>query len=157
LWHGASLRFILWGGLHGVALVVHKLLMNAFPRLKPSGSGMHPLNRLVGVVLTFHIVCFGWIFFRAPSMQSAWDMMSRIVQHFHPEVLLHFIDGYTVVAILMIAGYLFHFMPARLERFMRSLVVRSPLLVQALLLAAAIFAVIQMKSSAVQPFIYFQF
>lgn len=58
LWHGASLRFLLWGTIHGVALVFHKFsrslnisdnrVMNAIP------SG---IRRIFGIIITFHIVC----------------------------------------------------------------------------------------------------
>ncbi|MDR1918625.1 MAG: MBOAT family protein [Tannerellaceae bacterium] len=157
LWHGASLRFILWGALHGVSLALHKFVMSRFSSFKPSGSRMNPFRRILGVLFTFHLVCLGWVFFRASSLQLAWDMLSQIALNFHPEVLLPFVEGYQIVVGLMAAGYLFHFMPKRVESAIQGLVTHSPLLIQALMLAAAIFVIVQMKSAGVQPFIYFQF
>jgi D-alanyl-lipoteichoic acid acyltransferase DltB (MBOAT superfamily) len=157
LWHGASLRFILWGAIHGVSLAIHKFLSDHFRCFKKTGSEMGLFGRLSGMVFTFHIVCFGWIFFRADSMQTAWEILSRIATGFHPEVFLQFVTGYKVVVCLMAIGYLFHFMPARAESALRRMVTRSPLLIQALMLVATIFIIIQMKSAGVQPFIYFQF
>jgi D-alanyl-lipoteichoic acid acyltransferase DltB (MBOAT superfamily) len=157
LWHGASLRFMLWGALHGISLAIHKFVMSTFRSFKPSGSGMHPFRRASGILITFHLVCFGWIFFRASSMQVAWDILAQITRHFHPEVFGQFAAGYKNVVALMLAGYLLHFMPKRFESAAQRIVARSPLLLQALLLAAAIFIVVQMKSAGVQPFIYFQF
>ncbi|MDR1644420.1 MAG: MBOAT family protein [Tannerellaceae bacterium] len=156
LWHGASLRFILWGGIHGVSLAVHKFVMKRFG-LRQTGDEMNPFRRMIGILLTFHLVCFGWIFFRAESMQVVGDMLSQIAFDFHPEIFVQFVEGYKTVVILIVAGYLFHFMPRRLESFAQRVVTRSPLLIQALLLASAIFVVTQMKSAGVQPFIYFQF
>jgi D-alanyl-lipoteichoic acid acyltransferase DltB (MBOAT superfamily) len=157
LWHGASLRFVLWGAIHGLSLAIHKFVTGRFRSFKPDGRGMHPVRRLAGVLCTFHLVCFGWIFFRASSMQTAWEVITQITHHFHPEVFGQFVAGYRNVCILMAAGYLFHFLPKRFETAMQGAVTRSPLLLQALLLTAVIFAVVQMKSAGVQPFIYFQF
>ncbi|MDR1937083.1 MAG: MBOAT family protein [Tannerellaceae bacterium] len=157
LWHGASLRFILWGAIHGVSLALHKFVMSRFGSFKQLGSQMNPFRRILGVLFTFHLVCFGWIFFRASSMQAAWEMLSQIALNFHPEVFLQFVAGYKTVVVLMAAGYIFHFMPKRVESAIQGVVTRSPLLIQALMLVAAIFVIIQMKSAGVQPFIYFQF
>lgn len=157
LWHGASVSFILWGALHGVALAVHKFVMGRFSSFKAVGSEMKPWRRVVGVLITFHLVCFGWILFRADSMQTVGEMLSQIGRHFHPEVFTQFVAGYRGVCMLMMAGYLLHFMPKRSEYALREVVTRSPLVVQAAILAAAIFVVVQFKSAGVQPFIYFQF
>ena len=57
----------------------------------------------------------------------------------------------------MVIGNVLHFMPKRSEDVLREIVTRSPLLIQAAILAIAIFIVVQFKSAGVQPFIYFQF
>ncbi len=157
LWHGASMRFILWGALHGVALAIHKAVMAAFPSFKKVGEEMVPWRRVVGVLFTFHIVAFGWIFFRAESMEKACEMLSQIVTNFHPEVFTQFVVGYKGVFTLMVLGYLFHFVPKRWENYLQQGVTQAPLVVQATLLALAILVVVQFKSAGVQPFIYFQF
>lgn len=157
LWHGASISFILWGALHGVALAVHKFIMGHFSSFKPLGREMSPWRRVLGVLITFHVVCFGWILFRATSMKAVGEMLSQIFTNFHPEVFSQFVSGYKGVFTLMIIGYALHFMPKRSEDVLRGVVTRSPLLVQAAILAIAIFIVVQFKSAGVQPFIYFQF
>ena len=55
------------------------------------------------------------------------------------------------------AGYLLHLLPDAADRAARRLVVGAPLTMQVLLAAAMIWCVMQVKSSDVQPFIYFQF
>lgn len=157
LWHGASVSFILWGALHGVALAVHKFVMARFGSFKPSGAEMKPWRRVMGILVTFHLVCFGWILFRAGSMQVAGEMLTQIFTNFHPEVFPQFVAGYKGVFALMLTGYLLHFLPRSAEKGLQALVTRSPLLLQALLLAVAIFVIVQFKSAGVQPFIYFQF
>lgn len=157
LWHGASIRFILWGALHGVALAIHKYMMSHFGGFKQTGAEMTLVRRVIGTVFTFHLVCFGWIFFRADTMQTVKEILSQIFFNFHPEVFTQFVFGYSAVFALMVLGYIFHFMPKKAEVFMQGLVTRSPLLVQALMLIVTIFIVIQFKNAGVQPFIYFQF
>ncbi len=157
LWHGAALRFILWGAIHGVALAIHKFIMGRFKSFKSVGSEMSPFRRVLGIVFTFHLVCFGWIFFRADSMQVANEVISQIFTNFHPEVFMQFVEGYKAVFFLMILGFILHFMPKRAEAAAQKVVTRSPLLIQALLFIIIIFIVIQVKSAGVQPFIYFQF
>lgn len=157
LWHGASLSFIIWGAIHGVALAVHKFIMGRFSSFKPLGSEMKPWRRVLGILLTFHLVCFGWIFFRADSLQTVGEMLSQIFTNFHPEVFRQFVTGYKGVFVLMLIGYVLHFMPRSAESAMQGVVTRSPLVVQAVILAVMVFVVVQFKSAGVQPFIYFQF
>ena len=157
LWHGASMRFILWGALHGVSLAVHKFVMGHFSSFKPMGEEMSLFRRMLGMILTFHLVCLGWVFFRADTVQIGRDVLMRIFTDFHPEVFTQFIVGYPGVSILMATGYLLHFIPKHIDWKMQRVVTDSPMLFQALYLLLAIFVVIQVKSSGVVPFIYFQF
>ena len=157
LWHGASVSFILWGDLQGVALDVHKFVMHHFSRFKPLGSEMKPWRRVIGVLGTFHLVCLGWILFRADSMQTVGEMLTQIFTNFHPEVFTQFVLVYIGVFVLMVVGYILHFLPKSAENRLQAGVTRSSLLVQAVMLAIAIFVVVQFKSAGVQPFIYFQF
>ncbi len=157
LWHGASMSFILWGALHGAALAVHKFVMGRFHSFKKVGEEMKPWRRVMGVFLTFHLVCFGWIFFRADSLQKVWEMLSQICTAFHAEVFTQFVSGYKGVFTLMVIGYVLHFTPKSVGNILQGLLSRSPLLVQAAVVAAMIFVVVQFKSAGVQPFIYFRF
>lgn len=157
LWHGASMNFVIWGGLHGAALAVHKFVMGRFSSFKQLGSEMAVWRRLLGILFTFHLVCLGWILFRADSMQTAGEILTQIFTNFHPEVFMQFVDGYKGVFFLMVLGYLLHFTPKRLDQAVQDMVTRSPLFIQAVILVIVIFIVIQLKSAGVQPFIYFQF
>ena len=156
LWHGAALRFILWGAIHGIALAVHKLLMTIFG-FKSSGAEMPAWKRVISTIFTFHIVCFAWIFFRVDTMDKAGEMLSQIFTRFEPQVFLQFVSGYLTIFILMVTGYIIHFMPKKVDKAIQEKVTCMPLWGKALLLSIAIFVVVQMKSSDIVPFIYFQF
>ncbi len=157
LWHGAALRFVLWGAIHGVSLAVHKLLMNYFPSLKPTGEGMTRAGRIFGILVTFHLVCVSWIFFRAKDMSTGMQMLSQIFTNFHGAMLPQLVAGYAGVMILIVLGYALHFMPSRWELANERRVTAMPLWLQAVVTAAIIFVIMQVKSAEIQPFIYFQF
>lgn len=157
LWHGAALRFIVWGGLHGAGLAGHKWTMNRFTSFKPTGAQMPRWRRVAGIILTFSFVCATWVFFRSPSMEVAGQVFSQIFTAFHPEIFFDFIKGYKWVALLMAVGYVLHFASDRVEARTLHLVQRMPIVLYAVMTTGLIWLIMQMRSGDVQPFIYFQF
>jgi D-alanyl-lipoteichoic acid acyltransferase DltB (MBOAT superfamily) len=157
LWHGPSLRFVCWGAIHGLGLAIHKLLMGLFPNLKPSGNKMKPVWRIFGTVFTFHFVCASWIFFRAESFETAISMIKQIFTFFHSEILTDMLKGYKMVFVVMILGFVLHFIPRRLENKFINYTVKMPLIWKATVLALVIAFIMQIKSSEILAFIYFQF
>jgi D-alanyl-lipoteichoic acid acyltransferase DltB (MBOAT superfamily) len=151
LWHGAALRFVVWGALHGIGLAFEKFINSivSIPKTK--------FWHVLGVILTFHFVCFTWIFFRADSMDVVNAMLVQITTAFHPEISIEFIKGYPYVLMLMALGYILHFIPSTVEGNVQQLVIKSPFVLKIAYLIVIILVVIQIKSSEIQPFIYFQF
>lgn len=78
LWHGASWNFVVWGALHGIAL--------AFTRFVHEWRGVAPhlpllpgkFYRILSILFTFHLVCLGWVFFRAPTFDAAFTILREI-------------------------------------------------------------------------------
>ena len=157
LWHGAAVRFILWGGLHGAALALHKLWRSVGPGAKATGAQMHWWSRAAGIFLTFNIVCFGWLMFRAESMQTVSLMLHQIFENFNAAMIPQVVTGYAAVFALIAAGYILHLLPSAVDAVAQRIVVHAPLVLQVLMAAAMIWCVMQIKSSDIQPFIYFQF
>lgn len=156
LWHGASLNFIVWGGMHGVALAAHKLfsqeILHHARSYCPRG-----IRKWAAILLTFHFVCFTWIFFRQTSFSAGQTMLLRIFSDFHAELWLQIASGYKYVLAFMAFGFLTHFLPDAWQERIIAALRRCNVVVCALLLTAVIYIVIQIKSSTIQPFIYFQF
>lgn len=155
LWHGASWNFVVWGGLHGAALALHKGLRSLLHRPKQYRST--GWRKVAAVLITFHFVCLCWIFFRNSTFDGSISMISQIFTSFHPELASQLFVGYWKVFALMGIGYLLHWCPDSWQNACSRGMVRMPVVVQAFILIALIFLVIQVKSSDIQPFIYFQF
>ncbi len=89
LWHGAAMHFLVWGAYQGILLIAHREYSRL---LEKSGLAKSLLQskiyHAVSVVVTFHFVCIGWVFFRAENMQDACAIISQLVQA--PAALLHF-------------------------------------------------------------------
>ncbi|MDR1163982.1 MAG: MBOAT family protein [Candidatus Accumulibacter sp.] len=75
LWHGASANFLVWGTIHGIGLVVSGVLRRI------SGKPL-VANKLIATLLTFHYVCFAWIFFRCPTLADALDVLQALCANF---------------------------------------------------------------------------
>ena len=157
LWHGAAVRFILWGAIHGVALALHKLYMQIFDALGWRRKKPLKIQRFLGQIITFHLVCFAWIFFRADSMETALSVITQISDHFTPEVFLQFVVGYKNVLLLLLLGYLLHFTSKAQELRFRSWLTDLPFIGQVCLFIVTVFLLIQIRSADAQPFIYFNF
>lgn len=155
LWHGASWNFIVWGTLHGAALAVHKfyLSLRKLPKNhKPSGAGKY-----INIIITFHFVCFCWLFFRNTSFDNSMIMIENIFTNFHPELFVQLVTGYKEVFVLILLGFASHFIPDGFMDRLRLMFVRSPYVLSLVVMVLVVYLVIQIKSSDVQPFIYFQF
>jgi D-alanyl-lipoteichoic acid acyltransferase DltB (MBOAT superfamily) len=157
LWHGPSLRFVCWGAIHGFGLAIHKLVMGFFPKMKPSGDKMKPVWKVFGIIFTFHFVCFSWIFFRAETFDIALDMIKQIFTFFHPGIFVDMLKGYTMVFVAMFAGFVLHFTPKSLENRFINYTIKMPVVWKAVAVALMIVLVMQIKSSEILSFIYFQF
>lgn len=156
LWHGASFKFIVWGGMHGIALALDKAkdeLLKKFNIAKPKNL----FYKIGGWLITFHLVAFCWIFFRASSYASALALLQQIISNFKGELFLQLITGYQGVFLLMALGYAIHFIPVKIEDKIKKGITIAPSIIQAALLALMIYLVYQTRSAEVQPFIYFQF
>jgi D-alanyl-lipoteichoic acid acyltransferase DltB (MBOAT superfamily) len=80
LWHGAGWTFVLWGGLHGIYLVLSFATRKARKkwRKKNIGPRLKPVYKVARILMTFLAVSFLWIFFRANSISDAFYFVSHI-------------------------------------------------------------------------------
>ena len=70
LWHGAGWTFVIWGGLHGIYLVINHL-WRGMRRNVGADSGASGFGRILGIAITFAAVVVGWVFFRSANLSTA--------------------------------------------------------------------------------------
>jgi D-alanyl-lipoteichoic acid acyltransferase DltB (MBOAT superfamily) len=149
LWHGAAWTFVIWGAIHGGALVAERVIR---ARWQPVGLP-RPLVGAGQWLLTFHIVCLAWVFFRSETFGGAIDMLGRIGSLAGgPSPLVTGLVLATIVA--MLAS---QWVPARVIHRADDAFAGSPLAVHALALAGGLVVIDALGPEGVAPFIYFQF
>ena len=109
-WHGASWNFIIWGALHGIGLAIHKIWMMLTGRAFSGISNSKWYNAIM-LLITFHFVCFGWIFFKAESYETATAMINQIAYNFSFDVWGAFIGNYEPVVWVMLLAFVLHAIP----------------------------------------------
>ena len=74
LWHGAAWNFVIWGGLHGLLLALHR------PFARTGATGDEPLqwSDAGKIFVFFNVTCLLWIFFRAPEFSGAIAILGRL-------------------------------------------------------------------------------
>ena len=102
-------------------------------------------------------MAFGFMFFRSESMEKVGDMIHAIIFDFHPEVWPQILDGYFLIIVTIVIGFLLHFSPKSWSEGLKSRFTAQSLVVQAIILALVIFVIIQVRSSDLVPFIYLQY
>jgi D-alanyl-lipoteichoic acid acyltransferase DltB (MBOAT superfamily) len=160
LWHGASLRFVIWGGIHGIGLVIHKLWVKmnlSLSKRYSARSSKNILYRFISVFTTFHLVTFAWIFFRAESMGDALGLIKQIFTNFQLELIPIMISSYSKTFIIIAIGFLIHWLPSTFKENYRGWFIKLHIVFKLLIVIVVVFILFQAKSAEIQPFIYFQF
>ncbi|MGH2943572.1 MAG: MBOAT family O-acyltransferase [Solirubrobacteraceae bacterium] len=141
LWHGAAWGFVLWGAIHGTALVVEHQF-----------RGRVRLPRWLAWLLVFHIVVLAWIPFRAPDLGLAGAFLGRLVE---PGPATLWTVPVVLVTVLVIGLQL---LPARPMDALRVRFERlHPAALGASMATVIVLVAATVSSQGVPPFIYFQF
>ena len=154
LWHGASWTFVVWGGLHGIYLAVHRLFAR---RAGPGAQPDRPTPAVVKVlkmIVTFHLVGLTWIFFRSPDFATAGTYVQRLLTWAPSAHHLSWLDPATIPPVFILLA-----LDTVQYRADDQLVcLRWPWVVRGCCYAVLLLALLVWGSGAVNaPFIYFQF
>lgn len=106
-WHGASWNFIIWGALHGVGLGIHKIWMLLTGKTLENVKSKRWYKILMSFI-TFHFVCFGWIFFKAADFETAMIIINQIIYNFEPSVFMPFYENYKGVMWMIVVAMSLH-------------------------------------------------
>jgi D-alanyl-lipoteichoic acid acyltransferase DltB (MBOAT superfamily) len=148
MWHGAAWTFVVWGGIHGVALVAHKW----FTKGRPPEHTATRAGRLLGWSTCTALVLFAWIFFRAETFGIAYQMIVGIgaLRGGPPEAaaLAKFIAIFALLLLIDVPQY---------RRGTHTAIIEWHWLPRGLVYAALIFLILLLAPEDDVPFIYFQF
>ncbi len=167
VWHGAAWNFLLWGLYHGVLLVVNRVLRAVRPSrdsdtefgtgfvanlLSFGDRGNRFISGTVGVVVTFNLVCIGWILFRSQDMESARAYLSGLQDWSEPAyAATPFMAGLVGLSLLS------HFLPRNLPEQFGRFLSRFGMVGAMLIFGLGLVFIKAIAPEGVAPFIYFQF
>ena len=146
LWHGASWNFVIWGALHGGVLAIERL----WREFKPKGAPTLP--PIAGIIVTFHIVLLGWIFFRSASFSDAVAFLGGIGAGGGASTAL------TPLALaLIVVGMALHALPPRAIQDVAVRVRTMPAALVGVGVGVLMLIIDALRPEGVAPFIYYQF
>jgi D-alanyl-lipoteichoic acid acyltransferase DltB (MBOAT superfamily) len=143
LWHGADAKYLLWGGLHGAAVVLQNLA--------PS-PGNSSWARLAGRIVTLNYVCFAWLFFRAESFGAATDYL-RAMMHLDTPLTLNPLGP----ILFLVAFFIVSANMGAIQRRALMLMERAPWLLRTAAIGLAAYVAIQLGPDGIPDFIYFHY
>lgn len=141
LWHGAAWTFVLWGFFHGAMLAVERLV-----------SGRFTTPTWLRWLVTFHLIVFGWILFRAEDLPTAGTFLSRLVE---PGPLT--LATVPVVAAIVVTVGLQLVPTGRLAAVQARFEALRPVTLGVAFALLVVVVSATLSSQGVAPFIYFQF
>jgi D-alanyl-lipoteichoic acid acyltransferase DltB (MBOAT superfamily) len=152
LWHGASWKFVFWGGLHGLGLSIHKLFKDDLKNVPDTF-----IVKAISWLLTFSLVAGLWVFFRADTARDACVIIVSIFCDFTLSYVIPFITARTTWCIMIAIVILVHALPTNSSQRLAIRFIKSPWIVKLLLFMLLIQLVIEFRGADIQPFIYFRF
>jgi alginate O-acetyltransferase complex protein AlgI len=148
LWHGASWNFVIWGGLHGTYLACERAIHKRWPGWNRDSRAMSLLRMFV----TFHLVCFAWIFFRAHDLAGVGRIIANLA---HPSFSGFDAERHLSLSILLLALGCAQLLGGKAQLKQRISNSEGTLFIGTM--TAAMLAMIWFTPTTSAPFIYFQF
>ena len=161
LWHGANWTYVVWGGLHGLYLVIENQWNDFKQRHITKRETKNTLIWIGKIAFTFFWINLAWIFFRAESISDAWYVVTHLFSDFNIMEGLHQI-GMTMGSLIKIVPFiilLFIYDFFQLKIDLLEKMGKLPFLIRWILYFGFVFVMIVLKihNGTSQQFIYFQF
>jgi D-alanyl-lipoteichoic acid acyltransferase DltB (MBOAT superfamily) len=143
MWHKVNLPYVVWGLLQGVGLALHKLWLEKVPGSKALGKDMTVGRRIGASVLCFSFITITWPMICMDTWEGVADIYTKIFTDFAAGdfMILAHKAGFALVLVLI--GYVMHFLPKRCNGMVIGWVTRSGFVGQLLILVATIWIVMQ--------------
>ena len=155
LWHGASENFVIWGAMNGIALILY----NHWKKISPYETSKTWVVRIWRIFLTFNFITFTRIWFRLENDGAPTEMLGQIWNNFelNQQSISILLDGFDTALLIMLIGYVLHWLPGKTKLFGEKMFTRLPIYIQSVVIAIILIFVYQAFSDSFKPFVYFQF
>ncbi len=153
LWHGASWKFVIWGGLNGIGIVTYKY----WRLISPYENSKAWYAILWRIALTFVFITFTRIYFRGNSMDHIDRFYQQVMTNMDWQNALAVLWEYRIVFIVMLIGYSTHWLPYKTKDWALDQFIKSNMVIKAMVVIVVAILCYQTYAADFQPFIYFQF
>ena len=151
LWHGASWNFVIWGGLHGLGLILHKTWRSMLGK-RVAILDSSRFASFAGWLFTMSLVLTGWIFFRASGLHDATAMLTRILTWDTSGIRL--LSPQIFMSLAIVAGA--HLSVSKDSNW-TAWIVERPMPVRTIAYTVLLMTILCLGARESAPFIYFQF
>ena len=158
LWHGANWTFVIWGGLHGLYLLCSLWTKSFRAKIGDTFQGKRLARRYkyVQVLITFHLVVFAWIFFRANSVTDAIYIASNLL-HFSLQPIDIGLSTFELIVVIMAILIMEFVHLVQREGSARRMLATQPVWFRWSVYYALVFSILMFGKFGINEFIYFQF
>ncbi|GIJ94525.1 alginate O-acetyltransferase [Capnocytophaga stomatis] len=153
LWHGASWKYVIWGGLNGVGILVYKY----WRKISPYEKSTHWIATAWKILFTFSFITFTRIFFRGKDMESISQWFDQVNNNMGWDSAWQVLVHYQDVFFVMLIGYIAHWLPQHWKDAVEHIFSESHIAVKGAIAVVIVVICYQAYSADLHPFIYFQF
>jgi len=153
LWHGASWKFVIWGGLNGLGVVAYKY----WRKISPYENSTVWVITVWKIAFTFIFITFTRIYFRGNSMDHINRFYQSVMTNMDWINALTVLWEYRVVFIVMLIGYITHWLPYSTKGWLEDQFIKSHMIIKGGIVTLVAIICYQTYAADFQPFIYFQF
>ncbi len=161
LWHGASWTFVLWGGIHGICQIIENRIKEATGLTREKEKTLTKPVKILLTLLTFCIVSYAWMFFRANSISEAFYIVRSMFTDLSISGAMEqmTMSGRSVVktTLAIILLIIFDLFNERKDMLMQLSRLKAPLKWVIYIVSAIVVIALKVNNQFAQEFIYFKF
>ena len=161
LWHGASWTFVLWGGIHGICQIIENRIKEATGLTREKEKALTKPVKILLTLLTFCIVSYAWMFFRANSISEAFYIVRSMFTDLSISGAMEqmTMSGRSVVktTLAIILLIIFDLFNERKDMLMQLSRLKAPLKWVIYIVSAIVVIALKVNNQFAQEFIYFKF
>ena len=153
LWHGASWKFVIWGGLNGLGVVAYKY----WRKVSPYEHSTRWIARFWKITFTFVFITFTRIFFRSTDMEAVGQWFGQVAHNMNWAGAMQVIKYNNIPFMIILIGYITHWLPQKWKDHIEHIFAHSHYVVKGAIAIVVVLICYQAYSTDLQAFIYFQF